>query len=165
MSHTATTNPDFLKKVEQWLSEAGEVLTLVRFRCGAGSREYHLFSAIQPFVAMMNTAPAGACITVFRNASVALRGIVDTSFIRKCLHEIPEGAEYLTFETEATVAGKHSWFHYGSGESHAELEEDLQQSLGRHVVAGFHPDMRAGPADAIDAVVPDDDGQIRRGPY
>jgi hypothetical protein len=43
---------------------------------------------------------------------------------------VPDGAEYVMFETIPRVAGKCSWYHYGSGESHAELKDDLDQSLG-----------------------------------
>jgi hypothetical protein len=165
MAHLASTDPTFQRIIETWCSQQHEVLALVRFRCGAGSRGYRVFSSYSALLEMIQGAPVGACITIFKNPRLPLRGIVDGSFIDRCIATIPDGAEYLMFETIPTVAGKHSWYHYGSGESHAELKEDLEQSIGRPVVVGYHPSMAVGPAEAVDGVVPDPDGVVRAGPY
>jgi len=165
MPHIASTDPASLRTIENWCKVETEVLALIRFRCGAGSREYRLFSSYPSLLAMIKDAPAGACITVFRAPNLPLRGVMDEEFIKKCLAVVPEGAEYLMFETVPTVAGKHSWYHYGSGESLAELKDYLEQSTGLPVVVGYHPSMSAGPDEAIDGVVPDIDGTVRAGPY
>lgn len=165
MAHAASTDPNFLATIESWCSDQSEVLALVRFRCGAGSREYRLFSSFSDLHEMIQKAPNGACITVFRNPKLPLRGVVDDIFIESCLAAIPDGAEYLMFETVPVVAGKHSWYHYGSGETLAALKDDLQESVGLPVVVGYHPSMSARPTEAVDGVVPDADGMVRAGPY
>jgi hypothetical protein len=165
MTHLASTDPIFLCTLESWCAGQSEVLALIRFRRGGGSREYRLFSSYSALLEMIHGAPAGACITVFRNPNLPLRGVVDEEFIKKCLAGMPDGAEYVMFETVQTVAGKGSWYHYGSGQSHAELKDDLEQSLGLPVVLGYHPSMSADPTEAVDGVVPDADGAVRAGPY
>lgn len=165
MPHVASTDPEFLRTIESWCSVEPEVLALVRFRCGAGSREYRVFSSYSALLEMIRGAPAGACITVFRHLNLPLRGVVDELFIQKCLAAMPDATEYLMFETVPTVAGKASWYHYGSGESHAELKDDLEQSIGLPVIVGYHPSMSVGPTQAVDGVVPDSDGVVRAGPY
>lgn len=165
MPHTSNADPTFLRTIGSWCSVEPEVLALVRFRAGAGSREYRLFDSYSTLLEMIQGAPVGACITVFRNPKLPLRGVVDATFIDRCLAAIPDGAEYLMFETAQTVAGKHSWYHYGSGESRAELKDDLEESIGLPVVVGYHPSMTAGSNEAVDGVVPDTDGVVRAGPY
>ena len=165
MAHAASTDPMFLQTIEAWCSVQPEVLALVRFRCGAGSRDWRLFSSYSQLLEMIQTAPAGACITVFKSPNLPLRGVVDEALIDNCLAAIPDRIEYLMIETVQTVAGKCSWYHYGSGQSHAELKDDLQGSVGRPVVVGYHPSMSAGPTEAVDGVVPDTDGLVRPGPY
>ncbi len=165
MAHVASTDTTFLETIESWCRGQKEVLALVRFRCGAGSREYRLFSSYSALLELIRASPAGACITIFRNPKLPLRGTVDERFIKTCLAAIPEGAEYLIFETVETVAGKHSWYHYGSGESHAQLKDDLEQSLGLPVVVGYHPSMFVDPTEAVDGIVPDADGTVKAGPY
>ena len=165
MAHTASTDPTFLRMIESWCSVQPEVLAVMRFRGGAGSRDYRLFSSYSELLEMIQKAPAGACITVFRNPQLPFRGVVDEAFIERCLRAIPNGNEYLMFETTQTVAGKHSWHHFGSGMSQAELKDDLQESIGRPVVVGYHPSMSAGAPETVDGVVPDVDGVVRAGPY
>jgi hypothetical protein len=165
MQSVASNNPEFLKTLENWCKTQPEVLALVRYRCGAGSREYRLFSSYGALLQWIQEAPAGACVTIFKNPDFPIRGIVDEKFIESCLQTFPEGAEYLMIETTNTVAGKLSWYHYGSGTSRAELKDDLENSIGIPVVVGYHPEMSAGPEEALDGVIPDADGIVRRGPY
>ena len=165
MAYVATTDPTFLHTLESLLAGQSEVLALVRFRCGGGSREYRLFSSYSALLEMMHQAPAGACITVFRNPNLPLRGVVDEEFIKRCLAAMPDGAEYVMFETIQTVAGKVSWYHNGSGQSNAELKDDLEQSRDLPVVVGYHPSMSGGSDESVDGVVPDAYGTVKAGPY
>ena len=101
----------------------------------------------------------------FREPQLPLRGVVDESFVTKCLEHIPDGSEYVLAETVRRVYGRHSFFHCGSGESHAELRDDLEESCGAPVAVGLYPPVLEESVDVIRAVVPDADGVVRAGPY
>ncbi len=61
--------------------------------------------------------------------------------------------------------GRHSFYHCGSGESHAELRDDLEESRGTLVAAGLYPPVLERSTEVVHAVVPDEDGVVRAGPY
>src|SRR5205807_5601318 len=90
-----------------------------------------LFSSFQALSERMRELPPGACIIAFREPQLPLRGVVDESFVTKCLEHIPDGSEYLLAETVRRVYGRHSFFHCGSGESHAELVMILRNRADR----------------------------------
>jgi hypothetical protein len=58
-----------------------------------------------------------------------------------------------------------SWFHYDAGESHTELREALDDSLGTPVAVGPNPPWLAETGDVVSAVVPDENGVVRIGVY
>jgi hypothetical protein len=123
MSNSPTTDQDFLGTLENWFSSQNEIVVEIRYRCGGGSQDFELFSSFLALSDRVRELPAGACITAFRKPQLPLRGVVDDGFVTKCLEQIPDGCEYLVAETVRRVYGRHSFFHCGSGESHAELRE------------------------------------------
>jgi hypothetical protein len=158
-------DPKFLATLEDWLKHQDEVLIEIRYRCGGGSQDFELFPSFQALAERIRELPQGACVTVFRKPQLPLRGIVDDGFVAKCLDDIPDGSEYLVAETVRRVYGRHSFFHCGSGESHAELRDDLEECRGAAVAAGLYPPVLERSADVLSAVVPDEDGVVRAGPY
>ena len=160
-----TTDPKFLALLKSWFEKTPEILVLIRLRCGGGARDFEFYSSYEALFDRINNLPHGASVTAFKQPQLLLRGVVSDHFITKCLEQIPNGAEYLMVETVQTVAGKMSWFHNGSGVSHAELRDDLQESQGVHVAVGLHPPVLDDTDEVIYAVVPDADGTVRAGPY
>ena len=165
MNRASTTDPTFLVALESWFQTRPEILVLIRLRCGGGGLDFEFYSSHEALANRVRNLPGGAWITAFRQPQLPIRGIVDAGFIEECLASIPNGAEYLMVETVQTVAGKASWFHYGSGTSHAELRDDLQESHGIHVAVGLYPPALDDSDEVIHAVVPDADGVVRPGPY
>jgi hypothetical protein len=165
MSYAPTTDPMFLSTLENWFRTQPEILALIRFRCGAGNCSFEMFRSFEELSERMGKLPPGACITAFKRHQFPLRGVVDDEFIAKCLVDVPDGAEYVMVETVLTVAGKMSWFHYGSGVSHAELIDDLNNSRGVPVAVGLYPPRLEESDEIMHAVVPDSDGVVRAGPY
>ncbi len=165
MSYAPTTDPKFLRTLEDWFKSQSEILIEIRYRCGAGSQDFELLSSFQALSERIRELPAGACVTAFRKPQLPLRGVVDDNFVAKCLEEIPDDSEYLVAETIRRVYGRRSFFHCGSGESHAELRDDLEECRGTPVAAGLYPPVFEQSSDVISAVVPDADGTIRAGPY
>ena len=160
-----TTDPKFLGTLEGWFGTQAEILILFRVRAGAGAKEFEFHSAYHTALQRMRELPAGTCITAFKQPQLPLRGVVDDDFIARCLRSIPDGSEYLIVETVLTVAGSRSWFHDDSGETHRQLREDIEESRGLPVAVGLYPPALAENDDVIHAVVPDEDGVVRAGPY
>jgi hypothetical protein len=165
MGYAPTTAPEFLGTLEDWLRAQSEILIEIRYRCGAGSQDFEVFSSFQALSCRIRELPTGACVTAFRTPQLPLRGVVDDDFVTKCLEQIPDGSEYLVAETVRRVYGRHSFFHCGSGESHAELRDDLEECRGAPVAAGLYPPVLEESPNVLRAVVPDADGVVRAGPY
>jgi hypothetical protein len=165
MSHAPTTDAEFLSTLEDWFRSQSEILVEIRYRCGGGSQDFELFSSFQALSDRIRELPAGACVTGFRTPQLPFRGVVNDDFVTKCLEQIPDGSEYLMAETVRRVYGRHSFFHCGSGESHAELRDDLEECRGAPVAAGLYPPVLEESANVVRAVVPDADGVVRAGPY
>jgi hypothetical protein len=160
-----TNDPEFLRSLALWCNATPELLVLFRYRAGAGSRDYEFHSSLDSLLGRIGRLPPGTAVAVFRQPQLPIRGVVDDAFVTLCLDTIPDGAEYLLLETVVTVAGKRSWFRHGSGESHAELRDDLAESRGRPVAVGLYHPWPGTPSDSVHAVVPDPDGAVRPGPY
>jgi hypothetical protein len=165
MSYAPTTDPEFLATLELWLCSQPEILALIRYSASAGSKSFEFFSSAQSLTDRIRALPPLTCVIAFRKPQLSLRGIVDDEFIARCLSTIPDGSEYLTVETVKRVYGKQSWFHHGSGESHAELREELEESRGVPVAAGLYPPWLQDADDVISAVVPDEHGVVKSGIY
>jgi hypothetical protein len=161
----STTDPEFLATLARWFETEPELLVLFRFRAAAGARDYELYSSLSSLTAKIRGLRPGTAVTVFRERHLPIRGIVDDALLNRCVEAIPAGAEYLLVETTASVAGSLTWFHHGTGESHAELREDLESSRGKPVAVGVHPVWPGSATDTLHGVVPDTDGVVRRGPY
>jgi hypothetical protein len=151
--------------VDGWLRQLTEVLVLFRYPYAAGQTEFRLFASLQDVREAIAQQPSRTNVMVFGHPALPIRGVVNDEFIDQCVGIIPDGKEYLFLELEATVAGRRSWFHHDSGTSHASLREDLEQSRGRRVAAGHFPPWLVDTELLASAIVPDQDGIVRRGVY
>lgn len=168
MVYVPTTDPKFIVTLETWLRDRPELLLLIRYSHAAGSKDFELFTSIDALTTRIGELPPLACVTVFRQPQLPLRGIVDGEFITACLDEIPDGAEFLVVETVPRSYGRESWmnwFHHGAGDSHAQLREVLGGSQGIPVAAGLYPPWLVDTDDVVSAVVPDANGETKTGTY
>lgn len=145
--------------------EHGAVLALIRYSCTAGSRDFEFFGSFQTFSERLRQLPYSTCVTVFRQPQLPMRGVVDDAFIVRCLESIPDGSEYLVAETVWRAAGRVSWLHHGAGESHADLQNDLENCRGAPVAVGLYPPWLHDTEDVISAVVPDENDLATTGIY
>jgi hypothetical protein len=162
--YTPTTAQEVLTTLERWFRKRPEILVRSRGQA-SGSEEFEFFSSFGALAERMRSARPYTWFTVFEQPQLPLRGVVDDDFIARCLSSVPDGSEYLFTETVLTVAGTRSWYHNQSGESHAMLRDDLEDSRGRQVAFGFYPPCLEERVDVIHAFTPDAEGVVTAGPY
>lgn len=165
MSLTSSADEAFLKTVESWLASGLEVLILIRYSRAAGDKSFEFYTSFAALQERLSQLPAEACITVFRNRQLPLRGFVDNEFIRACLSTLPDGSEFAVVETIRTKAGLDTRFDFAAGTSHEELREALDGRRGKSVAVGEYPPWLEDSSDVISAYVPGQDGQLQRGVY
>lgn len=165
MEYISTRDTRFLRTVESWLHERSEVLALIRFSRAAGSKSFEFFSLLIDLTRRERELSPSTNIIIFRALQLPLRGVIDDSFIEKCISSIPENSEFLVVETAPRTAGKTSWFHHSTGESHGELRTELQDLRGRPVAAGEYPPWQEDSSNVISGIVPDQEGNLKLGIY
>lgn len=167
LQRLSTDEPAFRSTVERWISDNGEVLAVIRFAGGAGSKSFEFFQSIGAFVARVEGLPAAACVTVLAERQLPLRGIVDDEFIGRARNAIRDGDEWLVVCQERITVGAASWYHDCEGNSNEELEAELRDEYcyGKLVAVGWHPDWLEDSSTVITAIVPNADGTVTVGAY
>jgi hypothetical protein len=99
---TIAVDKQFIKTIEQWLTDRSEILVLIRFAYAAGEKSFELFSSIKQLSERLSRLPARTSLIAFKEPQIPLRGIVDDAFTLSCLNTIPDGAEFLLVELQAT---------------------------------------------------------------
>lgn len=168
MAYVAITDSRFCGIVESWLQGQQEILVLIRYSHAAGSRDFELFSSFRGFTERMRQLPPLACVTVFRQPQLPLRGVVDDEFIDRCLNSIPAGVEYLVVETikrPYVTEPWNQWHRHNDGDSREELRTALEDSRGVEVAVGYYPSWLEDNEDVVSAVVPDEHGGTSSGVY
>ena len=137
--------PAFLERVFEWIENArvhGDgVLVVLRYLRAAGAKDFALCFSERDFRALVEAAPRGCDIVVFRDPQLPIRGLVNDKLIASALAAIPDGAEYLLIARENTRRGSVISRDYEAGESHGELLESLREFDGVEVALGIWPEL------------------------
>lgn len=169
MQKLKTTDPEFLAHVESCIDRHGEVLVLFRYPYAAGSKDYNFFHKIDEFMEAIRKLRSRTWVISYGEPQLPLRGVVDETFIDQALDLIPDGREYLILCIEKTVLNSphfHSEYHDDcAGETHEELRESLERFRGRPVGVGLFPPWADENEQTKDAVVADEDGEVRSAAY
>jgi hypothetical protein len=155
----AATDSAFLGVLETWLRSRPEILVLVRYSRAAGRKEFEFFFSYESLSGRLSQLPPSTSVIAFSEPQLPLRGVVDTEFISTCLNALPENSEFLVLETRGRGA------HWGAGETHAELRNELHKLIGCPVAVGPYPPWLVDNTEVISAVVPDEDGLVTPGIY
>lgn len=158
-------DPKFVGTVENWLREQKEVLVMFRYPNAGGARDYEIHTSLSSIMTRIAEVPAQTSVIAFRQPQLPLRGIATPAFAENALVRIPDGTEFLLVETVLTTCGKASWYRNASGESHAELREELESSAGRPVMVGEYPPWLKDGPDVVSGFVPDKEGRIKPAAY
>ncbi len=140
---TTTCNPNrdvtrrFLDTVHAWIAESGEVLIVLRYLHGAGSRDYALIDASTTFDLLVERCPLGTDIIVFKEPQLPVRGIVDDALASRLRSVLKDDDEYLIIDmTEVRTGDPRRRGHFDSMEG---LASDLEYLHGRDVAGGVCP--------------------------
>jgi hypothetical protein len=159
------TDPRFLGTLESWLSCVSEILVLIQYSHAPGNKEFEFFSSFDTLANKIRNLPLRTSIVVFRQPQLPVRGIADEGLIASCLSCIPDGSEFLVLETVRRGCGEISCFHWEAGETHAELRDAPEISLGVPVAVGLYPPWLENTNEVASAIMPDENGSVRIGVY
>jgi hypothetical protein len=165
MGYLAAADPMFLKRVNAWIAGRGEVLALIRYSHAAGAKDFEFFRSADAFHARLGRLSPRACVTVFGQPQLRLRGRVDEGLIQKAMMLVPNGVEFLVVGLEPVRYGAASWHTHTAGQTHAELRDDLLQLHGEFVAVGPYPPWLEDGEDVASALIPDPDGSVAIGVY
>lgn len=140
--------PTFLARVAGWIEQSGEVLVILRYLGAAGAKDFALCRTRAEFEGVVESAPNGTDIEVFRDRQLPIRGVVDDSFIRSALDSLPDGEEYLLVTFETRPGGIISRFG-DIGDRQAELRESLSELIGVEVALGHCPDFNVADHEGL----------------
>ena len=164
----STSDPDFQATVARWIETNGEVLVVIRFVYGAGSRSFEFFTDSKAFCDRISSLRPADSVIVLRDKQLPLRGRVDDDFVARALATIPDGEDWLIACLEQTTMGLRSWYHNYPGNNHTELQDELRDDFcyGELVAVGLEPPYMPADGDGvISAYVPNPDGSVAPGAY
>ena len=159
-----TTDPKFLGTLERWFRSQAEMLIMIRRSHAAGLKDFEFFTSFQTLSDRIRELQPLTSVIAFKGSQLPLRGVVDDSFIARCLREIPDGFEFLLVETVAQIDDP-EWFRSEWGDSHADLRDALESSRGMPVAIGPYPPWLEDSDVVVSAVVPDERGHTNSGVY
>lgn len=128
----------------------------------AGAKDFLFFNNEEGLRKRLMNAPSGTSVIVFRQKQLPIRGAVDAELVEAALMTVPDGEEFLVVDLDVSVLG---YFHWTAGETRAELIKELTDRNGKRVAVGIYPPWLYDTEDVMEAIVPDADGEVRRGVY
>ncbi|MEM9825844.1 MAG: hypothetical protein AAF958_04610 [Planctomycetota bacterium] len=165
--HKSTSDAAFRSAVARWINDNGEVLAVIRFAGGAGSRSFEFFTSNDAFIKRTNELPPSASVTVLAELQLPIRGRVDDDFIPHACASIRDGDEWLIVTIDRIRIGAASWFHDYAGESISELSDELRDEYcyGKTVAVGPYPAWLEDSQTVLTAFTPNPDGTVTVGAY
>jgi len=121
---------------------------MLRYLASAGNKGFAFCHTHQEFKRLVENAPLGTDIEVFRDLQLPIRGRVDESFVKIALGTISEGQEYMIVAQERQPDSSLS-IHGGMGDSHVDLCEELKALHGREVALGPCPPFNEPDHDGL----------------
>lgn len=140
---TTIRNPDrdvtrrFLDTVHAWIAENAEVLVVLRYLHGAGSKDYALIGSSTTFDLLVERCPPGTDIIVFKEPQLPVRGIVDDTLASRLQEAMKDDDEYLIIDMREVRTGDPR--RTGHSDSMESLASDLEYLHGRNVAGGICP--------------------------
>jgi hypothetical protein len=140
--------PQFVARVTEWIAATGEVLVILRYLYGAGSRDYLFCRSSEDLHTLIDSLPEGADTIVFQHPQLPIRGISSDSFIDHCLTQIPAGSEYMIARLDSPLPPDRSVSGFDD-DSHGDLRGHLEVFHGQAVAVGRCPNFIGPDCDTM----------------
>jgi hypothetical protein len=165
--HRSTDDAAFRSAVGGWITDNGEVLAVIRFAGGVGSKSFGFFTSIDALIRRINELPPSASVTLLAERHLPIRGHVDDGFIQRALASIRDGDEWLIVCLDQIKMGAASWYHDYAGDSNEEMVTELRDEYcyGNRVAVGQYPEWFEDSETVITAYTPNPDGSATVGAY
>jgi hypothetical protein len=134
--------PAYLSTVRDWIAATGEVLVIMRYLCGGGSKDFALVTSPEEFDQLVDVCPMGTDIIVFRDPQLPLRGVVDDAFVKQVQDLLHDQDEYLFLNMKPEKPNDPRCF--GEFDYLINLKSDLEEMEGKTIAIGRCPDF-TGP--------------------
>lgn len=125
-------------KVKEWIAASNELFIELYQPHSGGGGTWYLVSSFANFNEMVVKARSGAVLFILRQPQFPIRGVVDNALIKRALDEIQDGEWYTVAELGFYPAPLPF---LGNGNTHVELEGDLEECRGMSVCLGRDPDL------------------------
>ena len=133
----APEDPQVLEAVAKWLSESGEVYVVTDSSHTGHSGFKWFVRSMADYQNLIRSRRNGADITVYRKKRYPLRGVAGDALLVEALALIKEGDWYDIVSIDGFPK---DISYYGSGNSHEELRQDMEESRGTTVGVGHDVD-------------------------
>jgi hypothetical protein len=165
MGNASASSAHFLSTLRFWLEAQPEILVLIRHPNAGGAKDFEIHTSFEVLAARLAGLVPRTSVIAFREPQLPIRGTASQQLAARCLAEIPDGTEFLMWETEETRHGSAAWRHWVAGETHAELAEAVLESNGKSVAVGPYPPWLEDGPNVVSAIVPDADGFVGSAAY
>jgi hypothetical protein len=122
--------------VQDWLAHSHELWVELYYPHSGAGGTFYFISTTADFHDLVHQARGGAIFFILRHQQYPIRGLVDDAFIQDAVANIPDGTAYEIVDLAVYPT---ALSFYGSGDSHHELREDLDQCRGVFVGLGKLP--------------------------
>lgn len=95
MKPLSTSEPSFHATVARWIDAHGEVLVVIRFAYGAGSKSFEFFDDMEAFLGRIVELRPSDSVSVLAGEHLPLRGRVDDDFIIRAKTAVRDGDDWL----------------------------------------------------------------------
>jgi len=157
------TKEFFLNQLEEQIRLQGEVLVLIYYNGGIGSRDFVLLKTKREFIALLNELRSSDEITVFRSKDILFEDLSSGQLLSKIKEGIPKcsSGDWLVMwkRKEGEKIGYWNFF-----DSLEELEIDIIEEGGENITVFCEPDWH-DEATFIRGYVPDKYGNVKVGRY
>ncbi len=156
----------FSRQAAEVFRDTGEITCLFLFSHAAGNKSFEFFDKVEVFHGRLQELRPRTCVIVFKTCQFPIRGIANDELIERARRDLANSAHLTVVRTSLITMGSQSWYHHFDCSNLAELEEELGDDFcwGHPVAVGPEPDWHNLDI-TIEAIVPNESGQIERGVY
>ena len=156
-------HPTFIAAGLKILTEAQELLVLIRYPGQAGSRDFKLIKSPEEYKCLLNNRSPADSVTLLKSFELLRRGIVTVDFVLEILENLqaPEKGDWLLIWEKDNFEDEDDSNFF---DNKVELREELEFHFGKRVSILSEPDWLSDET-SINAYAPHRNGKVYPGTY